>query len=266
MNFLRRELAPVSGEAWGEIDKIAKETLIANLSGRRFVDLMGPYGIDYSCVNLGRLDIPKGQKEADVQYGVYQVQPLIETRVNFSLKKWELDNIERGAKDVELYSLVKASLKMAAFEENALYCGFEPGCMGGLNKIARENSVEMTLEKDSVIDAVSEALTSMMKEGVDGPANLVVDEHIWKFLARPVAGGTLGSIIQKQINGRIIYSGMVEGGFLVSSRGGDLELTVGQDFSIGYHNHSTDEISLFMAESFTFRVIAPEAVKGFSLK
>jgi uncharacterized linocin/CFP29 family protein len=51
----------------------------------------------------------------------------------------------------------------------------------------------------------------------------------------------------------------------VANRGGDLELTVGQDFAIGYHSHSANEISLFVTESFTFRVIAPEAIIGFKL-
>jgi uncharacterized linocin/CFP29 family protein len=50
---------------------------------------------------------------------------------------------------------------------------------------------------------------------------------------------------------------------LLANRGGDLELTVGQDFSIGYHHHNSEEIFLFLTESFTFRVIAPEAIVWF---
>jgi uncharacterized linocin/CFP29 family protein len=52
---------------------------------------------------------------------------------------------------------------------------------------------------------------------------------------------------------------------LVASRGGDLELTVGQDFAVGYHSHTSNEISLFVTESFTFRVVVPEAIIGFKL-
>jgi uncharacterized linocin/CFP29 family protein len=44
MNFLRRELAPISPQGWSEIDSVAKKALAANLSGRKFVDVDGPHG------------------------------------------------------------------------------------------------------------------------------------------------------------------------------------------------------------------------------
>jgi uncharacterized linocin/CFP29 family protein len=37
-------------------------------------------------------------------------------------------------------------------------------------------------------------------------------------------------------------------------------LTLGQDFCIGYESTVEDKVRLFMAESFTFRVIEPAAV------
>jgi uncharacterized linocin/CFP29 family protein len=40
---------------------------------------------------------------------------------------------------------------------------------------------------------------------------------------------------------------------------------LGQDISIGYSHHDSREIHLFMTESFTFRVIAPEALVGFRI-
>jgi uncharacterized linocin/CFP29 family protein len=118
---------------------------------------------------------------------------------------------------------------------------------------------------DSIVDAVSEGQTKMMKDGVEGPANLVVSAPLWKFLARSTPGGTLRSIIETQISGKVILSEFVQDALLVASRGGDLELTVGQDFAVGYHSHTSNEISLFVTESFTFRVVVPEAIIGFKL-
>ncbi len=46
---------------------------------------------------------------------------------------------------------------------------------------------------------------------------------------------------------------------MLSTRGGDFELTVGQDFSIGYLGHSDTAVVLYLQESFTFRTLAPEA-------
>lgn len=45
----------------------------------------------------------------------------------------------------------------------------------------------------------------------------------------------------------------------MSRRGGDFELTVGQDLAIGYHVHDKVEVELFYAESFAFRALEPAA-------
>lgn len=265
MDLLRRELAPISPQGWSEIDTMAKETLVANVSGRKFMDVDGPHGIGHSCVTLGRLSISKGQKVGKVGYGIHQVLPLVEARVNFSLQTWELDNIERGAKDIQLESLVEACRELAMFEEKAIFGGFKPGDIIGLHETVKGDQVAMTLDMDSIVDAISEGQARMLKDGVEGPTNLVVSLPIWKFLARSTPGGTLRSIIEKQIEGSVILSEFVQAALLVASRGGDLELTVGQDFAVGYHSHTASEINLFVTESFTFRVVAPEAIVGFKL-
>ena len=46
---------------------------------------------------------------------------------------------------------------------------------------------------------------------------------------------------------------------LLSTAGGDFELTIGQALAIGYASHDRNEVELFLTESFTFRVLRPEA-------
>ncbi|ADD68719.1 Linocin_M18 bacteriocin protein [Denitrovibrio acetiphilus DSM 12809] len=266
MNLLRKDFAPIGSAAWDEINTIAKETLKANLSARRFADVEGPYGINFAAVNLGRLKISDNKSPKDVVYGVNTVLPLVEARINFSLDIWELDNIDRGAKDIALDDLAEAARKMADFEENAVYNGFKDSGIVGLNQVAAKNRINMTLDKDNLVDAISEAQGRMRKEGIASGANLVVNPALWQFLAHVVPGGTLGDTVRRQIKGDIIYSETVDGALLVADREGDVELTTGQDFAIGYHSHDASKVNLFLTESFTFRVITPEAVIGFSLK
>jgi uncharacterized linocin/CFP29 family protein len=45
----------------------------------------------------------------------------------------------------------------------------------------------------------------------------------------------------------------------MSQRGGDFELTVGQDFSIGYLDHNAERVRLYIEESFTFWLLSPQA-------
>ena len=266
MDLLRRELAPITPKAWAEIDTMAREALAANLSARKFVDVDGPHGIDHPCVNLGRLTVPSGQKAEGVRFGVHQVLPLVEARVSFVLKQWELDNIERGAKDIQLDALVKAARTIAAFEEEAVFKGFDEACIKGLHSEVQAPQVPLELDMDALVDAISEGQARLLREGVEGPADLVVNPEVWKFLARSTPGGTLRSLLEKQLGGAVIYSNAVQGVLLAAARGGDFELTLGQDFAIGYHHHTAEEIHLFMTESFTFRVITPEALVGFDVK
>lgn len=76
----------------------------------------------------------------------------------------------------------------------------------------------------------------MLKDSFEGPTNLVFSGALWKFLARSTPGGSLRSLLEKQIKGSVIYSEFVQDALLVAGRGGDLELTIGQNFAVGYHS------------------------------
>jgi uncharacterized linocin/CFP29 family protein len=82
----------------------------------------------------------------------------------------------------------------------------------------------------------------------------------WKELMSYVKGYPLFSHIERMMGGKIIISPNIPEGFLVSARGGDFKLTIGQDISIGYEKHDDKEVQLYFTESFTFRVIEPKAV------
>jgi uncharacterized linocin/CFP29 family protein len=70
----------------------------------------------------------------------------------------------------------------------------------------------------------------------------------------------LHRVVRNTLDGPVVWSDAIVGGLLVSSRGGDFELTVGQDISIGYEAHSKTEVELFLTESFAFRTLVPKAV------
>jgi uncharacterized linocin/CFP29 family protein len=57
----------------------------------------------------------------------------------------------------------------------------------------------------------------------------------------------------------VVWAPAVEGAVVLSQRGGDFELVVGQDFSIGYLDHNPTSVTLYIEESVTFRINTPEA-------
>jgi len=46
---------------------------------------------------------------------------------------------------------------------------------------------------------------------------------------------------------------------MLTGRGGDYELRLGQDLSIGYLSHDAAEVQLYFTETFTFSVYTTEA-------
>jgi uncharacterized linocin/CFP29 family protein len=71
-------------------------------------------------------------------------------------------------------------------------------------------------------------------------------------------------LVRRVLDGPVIWAPAVDGAVVVSQRGGDFELTVGQDLSIGYESHTENRVRLYLTETFVFRVLTPEA--GVALK
>lgn len=261
MDILKRSISPVSAAAWEEIDEQAVKVLKSRLSARKFVDVAGPFGWDHASVPTGRLDVSKAESKGEVHWGVHIVQPLVETRVSFEMGVWELDNVARGAKDLDLDPLIETAEKIASFEENAIYNGFEPGCIVGLAQTGAPQQISISTEHPrDIMAGLSEGLVLFRKNSIEGPYVLVAGPQLWQIIDVFGDGYPLKKRVTSLFDGGMILAPELEGGFLVSARGGDFELTLGQDISIGYECTSGGKVNLFMAESFTFRVIEPNAV------
>jgi uncharacterized linocin/CFP29 family protein len=61
------------------------------------------------------------------------------------------------------------------------------------------------------------------------------------------------------IVGEIIWAPAIDGALVLSTRGGDYELHLGQDLSIGYESHDATSVELYFQESMTFLVHTAEA-------
>lgn len=265
MDILRRKHAPITAQAWEAIDEQAREVLRSNLSARKLVDVSGPHGLTYAAVNIGRLNPASVEAPGGLRYGIRQVQPLVEVRMSFVLDLWELDNIERGAEDPELGPLIDAAMKVAEFEERAVYYGFNPAGIVGMAQATSHPKIELSRDPGHYAERVARAVVALKKAGEEPPYTLVVGPQLAELIE---SGGAYPprKQIESLIGGRILLSPVVDGAFLVSSNTeGDFELTLGQDLAVGYESHDGQKARLFLTESFTFRVLEPQAVVAFEL-
>ena len=65
--------------------------------------------------------------------------------------------------------------------------------------------------------------------------------------------------VRKLVKDEIIWAPAVAGAFVLTTRGGDFDLHIGQDVSIGYSSHTDSTVRLYLQETFTFLLLTTEA-------
>jgi uncharacterized linocin/CFP29 family protein len=259
MNNLLRELAPISEAAWAEIEEEAKRTLKRHLGGRKVVDICGPKGFDLSAVGTGhvkRIDAPAKGVGA-VQR---EVKPLVELRVPFELSRQAIDDVERGSQDSDWDPLKEAARQNAFAEDRAIFDGYAAAGIRGIRQEASNEAVVLPAAAMSYPQAVAQAVSRLRLAGVEGPYALVLGQSAYTAASGGSDDGyPVLDHVERLVDGGIVWAPGIEGGAVVSTRGGDFELDIGQDFSIGYLNHSDTAVTLYLQETMTFRMLTAEA-------
>jgi uncharacterized linocin/CFP29 family protein len=260
VNDLLRELAPISSEAWKEIDEEATRTLKLLLAARRLVDFRGPKGWHKSAISLGRVKRPDAGLEEGVEARIRQVQPLTELRKVFELSREELEVAGRGGKDADLDPVRFAARAAAVAEDRAVFQGLGAGGIEGIFEASAQNALTIPQQFEAYPDVVAEAVHRLRTAGVAGPYAIALGPRCYTGLTRSTQRGyPIIDHVRELVDGPIVWAPAADGALVVSLRGGDFELTVGQDFSIGYLDHTAAAVRLYLQESFTFRVLSPEA-------
>ena len=109
-----------------------------------------------------------------------------------------------------------------------------------------------------------DAELTLRQAGVAGPYALALGARAYERLTAATDDGyPVRNSISQVLDGPIVWVPPCEGAALVSLRGGDFVLTVGQDLSIGYRSHNDETVELYLVESIAFRVLDPTAAVGF---
>lgn len=261
MNILKRSLAPITDRAWEEIELQSERVIREYTTGRRFADINGPLGLEYGAASTGRLILPSDQPSGGLQYGIREVIPLVEVRRDFSLDLRELDNASRNAKDIDLKNLEEAARQVSSFEDQCLYQGFEETSSPGLLKGAAGNPAKFQTNAEAFMKTLLEMIASLQQEAVEGPYALVIPDTAWRRLAGEPSAYPLPARLREITGGAVITHHTNKEVFVVSQRGGDIELVLGQDISLGYDMHDREKVDLYFTASFAWRILSPEAFR-----
>ena len=259
MNNLHRELAPISTVAWSQIEEEVARTFKRSVAGRRVVDVKGPGGVDLSGVGTGhQTSITAPQRGVSARLA--DVKALVQLTVPFELQRDAIDSVERGAKDADWQPAKDAAKELAYAEDRAIFDGYQAAGIIGIREGSSNPALTLPADVSEYPDAVSAALEQLRLAGVDGPYSVLLGADAYTALAEASDQGyPVIEHIKRIVNGEIIWAPAIEGGSVVSMRGGDYELHLGQDLSIGYASHTEETVKLFLRETLTFLMLTSEA-------
>ena len=259
MNNLHRELAPVSAAAWASIEEEAKRTFARHAAARRAVDVTGPDGLTLAGIGTGHVTAIDAPADG-VTAALRAWQPVVELRAPFTLSRTEIDSVERGALDPDWQPVKDAAKKIAFAEDRAVFDGYAAAQIKGIRQSSSNPALALPGEARDYPDVVSKAVSELRLAGVAGPYSLLLSADAWTAVSETSDHGyPIREHVARVLDGDIIWAPAINGALLLSGRGGDYELRLGQDLSIGYLSHDADSVQLYFTESFTFAAYTAEA-------
>ncbi|MET8561040.1 family 1 encapsulin nanocompartment shell protein [Streptomyces flaveolus] len=264
MNNLHRELAPVSDAAWADLEEEARRTFKRHVAARRVVDVPEPGGIALAGVGTGHLDAVDIPADGVIAH-TRRFQPLVELRVPFTVDRRQVDDVARGAKDADWQPVKDAARRLAFAEDRAVFEGYPAAGITGLRASSSNPALTLPADVRDYPDAVSQAVTALRLAGVDGAYTLALSAEAYTAVSETSDHGyPVIKHLARLLDGDIVWAPAIDGAFLLSTRGGDFELRLGQDVSIGYLSHDATSVTLYFQETLTFLAYTGEAVVALS--
>jgi uncharacterized linocin/CFP29 family protein len=259
MNNLHRELAPISDAAWAQIEEETTRTLKRYLAGRRVADVVTPGVPSLPGVATGHLKSIAAPADGVIARQ-RQAKVLVEVRVPFELSRQAIDDVERGSEDSDWQPAKDAAKTIAFAEDRAIFAGYPAADIQGVRESTSNPIRSLPADVREYPDAIAQALTQLRLVGVNGPYSVLLGANEYTQLNETRDHGyPVLEHVKRIVDGQIIWAPAIDGAFVMTTRGGDFELTIGKDVSIGYLSHTDSAVRLYLEEAFTFRVLTSES-------
>jgi uncharacterized linocin/CFP29 family protein len=262
MDYTLRGLAPIADDVWAHLAAEARRVLESQLAGRRILDFEGPLGPKVSAVNTGRMEPVSTTLGTDaVTVHLRTSQPMARLRATFELPREELEAMARFAEGPDLASLERAARALALAEDTLVFLGNPELSVPGLCNGSSHPPLHLGKDRLKDPQAVVDALYILESNGVGGPYALVLDSHAFQGVRKTLHPGglTVFDLISRFVSGPVLHSQALDGGVLVSMRGGDHRLICGEDATLVYLSHDGESVRLALEETLTVVVSDPAA-------
>ncbi|MPZ76491.1 MAG: bacteriocin [Deltaproteobacteria bacterium] len=257
------QLTPAGMVAPDLLNKVEQAAIAAArdiLTGRRIIDVDGPYGLGLTTLEVGNDDLCRepGPGEASAVVSHALSVPMIYRR--FSLSKRRIAASGETNQPLNLKVAEDAAQAVAAREEEFVYRG-QPGFhLSGLLTAEGRNVLKGKWGNvDEVLDIVLAAVNILDDKGYRGPYGLALAPPLYNNLFRRYAGSELLQIEHlKRLCTRGIVKADIEGGVLVAKDVGAIVL--GQDLHVNYLGPDAAHEHFTVIESLVLKIEAPDAI------
>jgi uncharacterized linocin/CFP29 family protein len=225
------------------------------------VDFSGPHGWEHSATNLGRVERSDVSDAKGVEANRRVVLPLLELRSRFTVSREELRAGDRGAEDVDFEDLDAAAQRMVEAENVAVFHAWPKAGVEGITQSSPHKPIVRGKDFDGYPAHVARAVELLLRNGIKGPYGIALGREDYTSVVETAEHGgyPLLEHLRKILQGPIVWAPGVAGAVVLSMRGGDFAFDSGQDISVGYLAHDLDTVTLYLEESYSFRVLTPEA-------
>jgi uncharacterized linocin/CFP29 family protein len=261
MDYLNRHMAPFGEDIWKRIDEAAANAARDVLTGRRFLEVDGPYGVGLTSVEVGHDDYCRqpAPEEAAAVMGRAISLPML--RKDFRLSIRRVAAYQDMGQPLNLTPVEDAAEAVARREEDFIYHGQPDFRLQGL----------LTAEGrghhdggdwghiDQALEDVLAAVNVLDAHGFRGPYALALSPALYNGLFRRYAGTDMLQLEHlRRLCQRGVYKAAIQGGVLVDPRVG--KLIIGQDLMAGYMSQDGVHYHLYLTESAVLRLDEPRAI------
>jgi uncharacterized linocin/CFP29 family protein len=261
MDYLNRQKAQLPESIWRAIEETAVAAARERLTGRRFLDLDGPFDLGLTAIETGNDDYCRqpAEGEAGAVMGRALSVPMLRKSFRLSLRRVaaHLDN----GQPLDLTPAEDAAEAVADREEEFIYTGQPAFQLQGL--LTHEDRRQVEGGDWSAIDRaladVLAAVTALDDSGHRGPYALALAPPLFNGLFRLYPGTDVLQVEHlRRLCTRGIYKAPITGAVLVDPRVG--KLVLGQDLRAGYASEDGVHYHLYLAESIVLRIDDPAAI------
>ena len=163
------------------------------------------------------------------------MKALVELRVPFELDRKTIDDVDRGANDSDWQPAKDAARQIAFAEDAAIFEGYAAAGIGGIRQGTSNPIMTLPADVREYPDAIAQGLSQLRLVGVNGPYSVLLGADAYTALAETSDHGyPVLEHVKRLVKDQIIWTPAIAGAFVLTTRGGDFELHIGQDVSIGY--------------------------------